>query len=131
MDRFRPNIVIIGGDPHFEDRLGEFQIGSCVMNVYKHTSRCNITQTDQQTAEVQREPLWTLATYRKVKGDINFGSYATLGKGLNIKVGDKIFKIKDGPKLYDYGKYKLENNSLQIIACVLALILAVFFFFAK
>ncbi len=66
-----------------------------------------------------------------MKGDINFGSYATLGKGLNIKVGDKIFKIKDGPELYDYGKYKLENNTFKIMACVVALILAVFLFFAK
>jgi len=75
MDRFRPNIVIGGGAvPHYEDTLGRFAIGGIGFSAVKPCARCKITTVDQQTAQLGKEPLRTLATYRRFpNGGVMFG----------------------------------------------------------
>jgi uncharacterized protein YcbX len=46
------------------------------METIELCERCSITQTDQATAEKEKEPLWTLGEYRKVNGGIIFGVHA-------------------------------------------------------
>jgi uncharacterized protein len=73
MNRFRPNLVIAGGEPFIEDRIGRFHIGGIGFEAVKPCARCVVTTTDQETAERGKEPLRTLATFRRVDGEVMFG----------------------------------------------------------
>jgi hypothetical protein len=87
MNRFRPNLVIRGGGPYVEDSLGAFRLGGIEFRVVKPCDRCVVTTTDQETTERGFEPLRTLATYRKVGGEVMFGQNAIhLGTG-RLSVG--------------------------------------------
>ena len=73
MNRFRPNLVIAGGEPHAEDTLERFEACGIPFRVVKPCGRCVVTTTDQETTERGVEPLRTLATYRKEGGEVMFG----------------------------------------------------------
>jgi uncharacterized protein len=75
MNRFRPNIVVIGSAPHEEDSWPGFQIGDVKFRAVKQCARCSVTATDQETGEVGVEPLRTLAKYRLRDQKILFGAY--------------------------------------------------------
>ncbi|HMC97582.1 MAG TPA: MOSC N-terminal beta barrel domain-containing protein, partial [Flavobacteriales bacterium] len=75
MDRFRPNVVIAGGHAFQEDDWQEIIIGNTMPGgrqarfaLVKPCGRCAITTTDQRTGERGKEPLRTLATYRRRAG---------------------------------------------------------------
>jgi uncharacterized protein YcbX len=65
MNRFRPNVVVAGCEAFAEDALGRFRIGNVVFRAAKPCLRCIITTTDQLTGERGKEPLRTLAGYRR------------------------------------------------------------------
>ena len=92
MDRFRPNIVIAGCGPYEEDTWARIRIGDVELVAAGPCGRCIVTTTDQHSGERGKEPLATLATYRKDKdGSVNFGQnyiHAT-DKG-TIRVGDPV-----------------------------------------
>jgi uncharacterized protein YcbX len=100
MNRFRPNVVCRGaGVPYAEDSWAELQIGELAFSVVKACARCVTTTTDQLTAERGREPLATLATYRRVARGVLFGQnliHATPGR---IAIGDplRICRAVDPP----------------------------------
>lgn len=74
MNRFRPNLVVAGAAPYAEDTWGRFRIGSVVFHGATRCGRCVVTTTDQLTAERGKEPLRTLASYRRdAAGDVMFG----------------------------------------------------------
>ena len=73
MNRFRPNLVIAGGEPYAEDGLQAFEMGSISFHAVKPCARCVVTTTDQESTKRGVEPLRTLATYRKVGGEVMFG----------------------------------------------------------
>ncbi|MBL0121288.1 MAG: MOSC domain-containing protein [Betaproteobacteria bacterium] len=91
MSRFRPNLVITGGGPYAEDRLGEIRVGDAVFRAVKPCIRCQVTTTDQATGELRGpEPLRTLATYRQSPAGVMFGMNlvpVTLG---TVRVGDAV-----------------------------------------
>src|ERR1700694_4124124 len=70
MNRFRPNLVVAGGAPYDEDRWTRLEIGGLKPRGVKPCGRCVVTTTDQATAERGKEPLRTLATYRKRDGEV-------------------------------------------------------------
>ncbi|MBM3438764.1 MAG: MOSC domain-containing protein [Bacteroidetes bacterium] len=74
MMRFRPNIVLDQLQPHQEDELRTFQLGSATLHVTKPCSRCILTTLDPTTLERGPEPLRTLNTYRKQDHNILFGA---------------------------------------------------------
>lgn len=94
MDRFRPNIVIQGWEPHAEDQVQTLNIGGRVkLRLTKLCSRCNVTTIDQMTLETGAEPLKTLARYRKLgTSKIYFGMNAWVlsGAGAMIQRGDTV-----------------------------------------
>ena len=92
MNRFRPNFVIAGSEPFAEDSWKKVKIGDTVFHVVKACARCTVTTIDQQTGEKDgAEPLKTLATFRKKKGNVLFGQYLIAEKaGEIIKTGDKV-----------------------------------------
>lgn len=83
MDRFRPNIVVIGMEPHAEDELTFFTLNGIRFKAAKPCARCVMTTINQQTIQVGKEPLATLAKYRQSDHKINFGeNVICLGEGM-------------------------------------------------
>lgn len=74
MNRFRPNIVIAGAPPYFEDDVARVTIRGVAFENMAPCLRCPIPATDQETAVRAKEPLTTLATYRRRDGGVAFGS---------------------------------------------------------
>lgn len=87
MNRFRPNLVVDGTEAFAEDGWKRLRIGEVVFRVVRPVGRCTVTTTDQDTAEVGKEPLRTLATFRK-RGDlVYFGVHMIpLSEGV-VRVG--------------------------------------------
>jgi len=87
MNRFRPNIVVKGCDPFAEDTWKRIRIGDVEMALVKPCPRCEVTTIDKETLEQNKEPLRTLATYRKQEGGAMFGmNVIPLNEG-EIKIG--------------------------------------------
>jgi uncharacterized protein YcbX len=91
MNRFRPNLVIAGGEPYAEDSLDRFTIGEMGFLVVKPCDRCVVTTTDQATAQRGREPLRTLATYRRRDGKVLFGQNVVHSGIGRLAVGDILY----------------------------------------
>ena len=87
MNRFRPNLVFAGGDPYQEDEWEELLVGETLFRIVKPCARCVITTTDQESGLRGKEPLKTLAGYRKVDNKVLFGQNMILLKGERIKTG--------------------------------------------
>lgn len=106
MNRFRPNIVVADSEAYAEDNWRKIKVGNTTFRSTKPCARCVVTTIDQNTGISDiREPLKTLATYRKAS-KIYPDTYEDLGLGKNdvlfgqnfvaenfseeIKIGDKI-----------------------------------------
>ncbi|NMN35309.1 MOSC domain-containing protein [Pedobacter sp. SG918] len=94
MDRFRPNFVFTGGEPHIEDSFKDFYIGEVLFSAVKPCARCVLITIDQQTGEKGQEPLRTLASYRTVGKKIMFGQNLLHHHLGSIQVGDEL-KVKN------------------------------------
>lgn len=95
MDRFRPNMVISGSTSAWEeDHWRDLQIGDAAMRCVKTCARCIVITTDQLTGARAKEPLATLASYRKVGNRTLFGMNTILADkaqvGKVIRVGDAV-----------------------------------------
>jgi uncharacterized protein YcbX len=90
MRRFRPNIVVAGAGPYAEDRWSRVRVGDVDIAVVKPCARCAITTVNPETAEKGKEPLRTLATYRRQEGGVMFCENGIhLGRG-TLRVGDEV-----------------------------------------
>ena len=91
MNRFRPNLVLDGLEPHDEDALASIEIDGVVLKPVKPCTRCQVTTIDQASANTGLEPLRTLSTYRRDDrlAGITFGMNAIViaGAGRRIAVG--------------------------------------------
>ncbi|WP_339531866.1 MOSC domain-containing protein [Pseudomonas mucidolens] len=89
MLRFRPNLVVEGGDAFAEDSWKRVRIGDVEFRVVKPCSRCILTTLDPQTGarSDDREPLTTLKTYRERDGDILFGQNLVNDGAGHLEVG--------------------------------------------
>ncbi len=94
IDRFRPNLVFAGSAPFAEDTWSRFRVGPVVFRAGGPCARCIMTTTDQRTGERGREPLRTLATYRRDAGDptdVNFGQNLFIESATGpLRVGDPV-----------------------------------------
>ncbi len=95
MRRFRPNIVVSGAEAYAEDRWGRVRIKGVEIAVVKPCARCAITTVNPDTAEKGKEPLRTLATYRRADdGAVMFCQNAIhLAPGV-LRVGDEVVPDK-------------------------------------
>jgi len=90
MNRFRPNLVVTGGEPFAEDGWGQIRIGQTEFSLVKGCDRCTFTTIDQETGRKGAEPLRTLATFRKWDGKVWFGQNVVhRGSGI-LRVGDAV-----------------------------------------
>jgi uncharacterized protein YcbX len=68
MNRFRPNLIFSGLEPHGEDALHELADDAVRLRAVKPCTRCKITTVDQKTGTATgTEPLDTLRSYRLSK----------------------------------------------------------------
>lgn len=74
-NRFRPNLVVSGGRPYDEDGWSDIRIGNKYFRSLGGCNRCQVINLTLNAGQVQKskEPLATLASYRRVKGRILFG----------------------------------------------------------
>ena len=91
MTRFRPNLVIEGGDPFCEDKMRGVRIGSIEFELAKACARCVIVNNCQDSGVSSPEPLKILGSFRNLTLNgatgILFGQngvHKSLGK---LKVG--------------------------------------------
>lgn len=97
VDRFRPNLVIEGTEPYGEDGWRRIEIGGVPIDVVTPCARCAITTTDQRTAERGKEPLRTLARYRRRGSDVLFAQNAVHRATGVLTVGDPVRVLETGP----------------------------------
>jgi uncharacterized protein len=89
IERFRPNLVLSGIEPHDEDRVDMFHIttgeGEAQLRPVKPCARCPIPDIDPATAISSPEVGDTLRSYRadpRVDGAITFGMNAIVLQGV-------------------------------------------------
>lgn len=89
MERFRPNVVVRGAPAYAEDGWKRIRIGGVVLRAAGPCTRCVVTTTDQHTLERSKEPLATLARYRRgPAGEVWFGqNYINESKVGTIELG--------------------------------------------
>ena len=92
MNRFRPNLVVKGCEPSAEDSWNKIKIGDVELAIVKPCARCVVTTIDKVTLEQSKEPLKTLAKYRKHELGAIFGqnvipiNEGRLQLGMNVEV---------------------------------------------
>jgi len=87
MNRFRPNIVVRGGTSFVEDTWNRIRFGDVELAVVKPCARCVVTTIDKETLEQRKEPLKTLAKYRKHELGAIFGQNVIPMNEGNIRLG--------------------------------------------
>lgn len=104
MIRFRPNLVISGAPAAWaEDGWRRLRIGDAMFRAVKGCDRCVLTTTDPYTAARGKEPIATLARYRRWDGATWFGmNLVPDSPGATIRVGDDVVVVEavaapDGP----------------------------------
>jgi uncharacterized protein len=98
MIRFRPNVVIDGTAPWQEDGWRRIRIGAAEFRVVKGCDRCVMTMTDPDTAERTKEPIATLAKYRRWDGETWFGmNIIPDTPGVEIAVGADVEVLESVP----------------------------------
>ena len=98
VERFRPNIVVTGAHPHDEDQWQRFTLGDMDFSGVKLCTRCKVTTTDQRTGvrDPDREPLRTLALYRRIESAVYFGVNVVHDRPGRIAVGDRVEVLERG-----------------------------------
>ncbi|MES2267162.1 MAG: MOSC N-terminal beta barrel domain-containing protein [Bacteroidota bacterium] len=90
MNRFRPNIVFTGRAPYSEDQMNHIRINGVDMYGVKLCARCVMTTIDQETTTKTKEPLKTLAGYRRKGAKILFGQNLAFNSTGIISIGDEL-----------------------------------------
>jgi uncharacterized protein YcbX len=90
MLRFRPNFVVTGSQAHDEDNWKAFTVNDLDFLGVKPCARCTMTTIDLQTAETGKEPLKTLATYRRQNNKILFGQNVLAQANGAVSIGDVV-----------------------------------------
>lgn len=104
MTRFRPNLVVSGvGAAWAEDGWRRVRIGNALFRSVKGCDRCVLTTIDPVTAGRGKEPIATLARYRRWDGKTWFGmNLIPDSPGAVLSVGDEVEVLEavpapDGP----------------------------------
>ncbi len=89
MERFRPNLVVTGGDAFAEDGWKRLRIGGVEFRVAKPCERCVFTTVDPANGRkgLDQEPLRTLAQYRRTPAGVIFGQNVIVEGSTELRVG--------------------------------------------
>lgn len=105
ISRFRPNIVVDGGEPYDEDCWTEIRIGEIKLEMMDLTERCGVPLVKPYTSKRGIEPLRTLRAYRTrpehLTNGIVFGTFLKPVTSGTIRRGDRveILRVKEKPVL--------------------------------
>lgn len=93
--RFRPNVIVDGGEPFAEDGWGTIRIGEVTFRKTVLCDRCVMTTIEPTTLEGGKEPIRTLARHRRWDGKTWFGIRLTPvgvapGSRVSIAVDDRV-----------------------------------------
>ena len=88
--RFRPNLVIAGASPWAEDDWRVLRVGAITFRLLKPCARCTIPSVDPDSGTTGKEPLRTLATFRKRGKKVYFGINAVADNVGELAVGDVV-----------------------------------------
>ncbi len=100
MNRFRPNLTVVGTEPHEDDGWKRIRVGEVILQVGRACDhRCGLPNIDQQTSLPGVEQLKTLAKYRRSKGCIYFGQNVTIERAGVVRVGDTVSVLEPGEGL--------------------------------
>lgn len=93
MNRFRPNLVLDGLDPHGEDHLDQIEFdgvdGPIRIRLVKPCGRCSIPDVDPENAQTGHAVGDVLAAYRadpRVDGSLTFGMNAIVLEGVERRL---------------------------------------------
>ncbi len=87
---FRANLLISGARPYAEDGWREISIGEVSFEVYESCQRCMVVNIDPENGVYAKEPLATLAKYRRHGKHVLFGRNLSYRQGGVLSVGDKL-----------------------------------------
>ncbi|MEO5852055.1 MAG: MOSC domain-containing protein [Nocardioides sp.] len=90
MSRFRPNVVVDGGEPFAEDTWDRVRLGDVDFRMQHACDRCVMTTIDPVTLDRGREPIRTLARHRSWDGAVWFGVWLVPLAPGRIHVGDDV-----------------------------------------
>ena len=90
ISRFRPNLVFSGAEPYAEDAWQRIYIDGIPFDVYEACQRCVLLNVDPASASVGKEPLATLARYRRTDGQVLFGQNINHLQTGVVRVGSKL-----------------------------------------
>jgi uncharacterized protein YcbX len=96
MNRFRPSFVVAGAEAFEEDHWTYLTLGAIRFRAAGACGRCIVTTIDQTTGERFREPLRTLAGFRR---DPNEPSSVTFGQNLLHETKIGILRVGDAVTL--------------------------------
>ena len=92
MGRFRPNIVLNGLAPWREDQQHTFEFEQVIFKQVAPCERCAVVTMDLDTGKTGKEPLATLANFRRrdndYAGGVMFGSYLAVSQPGILNTGD-------------------------------------------
>lgn len=97
MGRFRPNVVVDGGEPFEEDGWGSVRIGDVDFRVQQTCDRCVFTTIDPVTLERGPEPIRTLSRHRKWDGKVWFGIWLVPAGTGSLAVRDQVHVVPGAP----------------------------------
>jgi len=98
MLRFRPNLVIGGGEPWEEDEWRTLRVGEVTVRLVKPCARCAVTTVDQGTGTRGGEPLRTLRRGREWDGKLYFGQNGVFDEPGRFRVGENVHILEKGPR---------------------------------
>jgi uncharacterized protein len=90
MRRFRPNLVVSGSAAFEEDTWREIRVGEVPFALVKPCARCPIPTVNPDTGQMGKEPMRTLATYRRRGSDTFFGWNIVPRSLGTVRVGDLV-----------------------------------------
>jgi uncharacterized protein len=94
MHRFRPNLVVTGGEAFAEDCWQQIRISSITFYLVKPCARCSTVMVNQATGVREKEPIATLARFRKRSGKVYFGqNLVHEGRGV-LRLADKVVIVR-------------------------------------
>jgi hypothetical protein len=97
MERFRPNVVVADAPRWSEETWAAVRIGRVSFRAPKGCDRCSMTTLDPATGKAGKEPLATLASFRKRDGAVWFGVNLipdlAQGETAEIAVGDQVVPL--------------------------------------
>ncbi len=91
LDRFRPNLIVEGCEPHAEDGWQRLRIGELEFEVAKPCARCAVPSLDQRSGEKHPEILRALASYRRGEDrQVYFGQNLLYAEAGTLRAGDSV-----------------------------------------